>query len=328
MEKNLVSIVVPVYNAELLIERCIESVLSQSYKKFELLLIDDGSVDNSGVLCDNYVSRDCRVRTFHKKNGGVSSARNLGISYASGEYLTFLDADDYYETNFLENCLKNNNSDLVISGFRRIGKINNLAQCEIAKHYFINKGLGEDWSNAPENFLFWFPWGKIFRSDVIKKNNIRFDENLFYSEDFCFVMDYLINVNTLDIITHVDYVHYIEPTNRSVKYKMNANHLIVHYMAHELRFSKLGEKCNQSFRNIKIRVYRRLFKNFLGYLSLSSVNDFYEQARFFNSWSSKISFFDMVFDNVCFLKKMVYQVMIKFPLFLRIWLKSNDKFQI
>ena len=101
-----VSIIVPVYKAEMYITECIESVLSQTYPDFELILIDDGSPDNSGNICDEYATKDNRIKVFHKKNGGVSSARNLGIDKSSGDLITFLDADDKLLPNCLDICVK------------------------------------------------------------------------------------------------------------------------------------------------------------------------------------------------------------------------------
>ena len=98
----MISIIVPLYNAEQDLPRCIDSILAQSYTDFELLLIDDGSPDNCGAICDEYATRDSRVRVFHKKNGGVSSARNLGLENACGEYIAFIDSDDYVLNDYLE----------------------------------------------------------------------------------------------------------------------------------------------------------------------------------------------------------------------------------
>ena len=102
MNNDLISIVVPVYNVELYIEKCIKTILNQTYENFELLLINDGSNDESGFLCDKYLKLDSRVRLYHKANGGLSSARNYGIKKSFGKYITFVDSDDYIERDYLE----------------------------------------------------------------------------------------------------------------------------------------------------------------------------------------------------------------------------------
>ena len=101
-----VSIIVPVYKAEKYLNRCVDSILAQTFTDFELLLIDDGSPDRSGEICDEYAKKDSRIRVFHKKNGGVSSARNLGLDNVLGEYVTFVDSDDWVEPDFVETMIQ------------------------------------------------------------------------------------------------------------------------------------------------------------------------------------------------------------------------------
>ena len=110
----IVSIIVPVYNAEKFLRRCIDSILAQTFTDWELLLIDDGSKDASGNICDEYATKDGCIRVFHKENGGVSSARNLGLDHAKGEWVTFVDSDDYIEENFLKSFEGNLDADLVV----------------------------------------------------------------------------------------------------------------------------------------------------------------------------------------------------------------------
>ncbi len=116
----MVSIIVPVYNVEKYIHRCIESILKQTYHDWELLLIDDGSTDGSGLICDTYADSDMRIKCFHKKNGGQSSARNLGLEKAIGEQIVFCDSDDWLAPNFLEVCMREytaNNADIATANY-------------------------------------------------------------------------------------------------------------------------------------------------------------------------------------------------------------------
>lgn len=117
---DLISIIVPVYNVEKYLKRCIDSILAQTYQNIEVLLIDDGSPDDSGNICDGYTLIDSRVRVFHKENGGVSSARNLGLKEAKGDYIGFVDADDYIDSSMYEvllNNLKNENADISVCSY-------------------------------------------------------------------------------------------------------------------------------------------------------------------------------------------------------------------
>ena len=119
----LVSIIIPIYNAEKTIERCINSILNQTYKDFELLLLDDGSTDTSGLICDSFAEKDMRIRVFHKENSGVSDTRNQGIAMAGGEYLQFVDSDDWLSpdaTRFFMYTMTEHQCDMVIADFYRV----------------------------------------------------------------------------------------------------------------------------------------------------------------------------------------------------------------
>lgn len=100
----LISVIVPIYNVEKYLARCVDSIVNQTYKDFELILVDDGSPDNSGKICDEYAKKDSRIKVVHKKNGGLSDARNAGMAVATGEYISFIDSDDYVSDDFFE-CL-------------------------------------------------------------------------------------------------------------------------------------------------------------------------------------------------------------------------------
>ena len=160
-----VSIIVPVYNAEKTLERCVDSILNQTYQDFELLLVDDGSPDGSGALCDAYARQDSRVRVFHQENAGVSAARNLALDHAAGEYLQFLDSDDWITpdaTSSLVRAAREHQCDLVIADFYRVcgdrvsrkGDIDDpvvLTQEEYAAHMMEN----------PADFYYGVLWNKL-----------------------------------------------------------------------------------------------------------------------------------------------------------------------
>ena len=116
MNIPFISVIVPVFNAEKSLHRCVDSILTQKYTDFELLLINDGSTDSSGAICDRYAAKDSRVRVFHKENGGASSARNLGLDNARGEWITFCDSDDFVDKDWLKNYIDNSDGkcDLVV----------------------------------------------------------------------------------------------------------------------------------------------------------------------------------------------------------------------
>lgn len=127
---NLISVIVPVYNVELYLAECINSILKQSFSNFELLLIDDGSTDHSSLICQEYVLKDSRIKYYKKSNGGLSDARNYGIKKSIGKYITFIDSDDYIDENYLKilfDSLISNNADISIANYRRIDELGNIS---------------------------------------------------------------------------------------------------------------------------------------------------------------------------------------------------------
>ena len=233
----MISVIVPVYKAEEYLYRCVDSILAQSYTDFELLLIDDGSPDNSGVICDEYAAKDARVRVFHKENGGVSSARNLGLANARGEWITFIDADDYIESGFLD-IQKDGSEDLLIQNYKILegGKtisfiFDRRVISELEKQDLINENI--------EQQVFRVPWAKFFKRDIIVSNNILFVEGVKIGEDTLFVLDYLYHVNTVKYLSSANYI-YIERGTDYCKYNLPVSKCleIVHLLIQ--RYNKLN----------------------------------------------------------------------------------------
>lgn len=193
--KPVVSIIVPVYNAEKTISRCIESILQQEYDDFELLLIDDGSKDNSGAICDDYAKKDARIRVVHKENSGVSSSRNLALDMAMGKYLQFLDADDWITPNatrtFIE-AAEGSNADLVISDFYRVVEKRVSQKGSIDEEGLLSREeFASQMMENPADFYYGVLWNKFYRRDIISNHNLRMDENISWCEDFMFNLEYI-----------------------------------------------------------------------------------------------------------------------------------------
>ena len=148
MSNPKISVIIPVYNAESTLRRCVDSVLAQTFTDFECLLIDDGSKDRSGAICDEYAARDSRIRAFHKENGGVSSARNLGLDNATGEWIAFVDSDDWAGEKYLESFSEYLDADLIISGIQSVNKNEIVANRESE---YIDGGLYLDFRQLLES---------------------------------------------------------------------------------------------------------------------------------------------------------------------------------
>lgn len=215
---DLITVIVPVYNVVNELERCVRSVLSQTYSDFELLLIDDGSCDGSGNLCDKLMLEDSRIKVFHKCNGGVSSARNYGLDIATGVYVCFIDSDDWVESNYLESLLPVSGVDLVISSIKCEGDQQEIIMIQDAVR--TKSGIVDNFNKLLEHMAVCSPCCKIFKRDVIEKNNIRYNMNITAGEDMLFVYDYLsTGVSCIKTISTPLY-HYWIISNTSLSHKV------------------------------------------------------------------------------------------------------------
>ena len=205
----LVSVIVPVYKVERYLPRCIESILRQTYTNFELILVDDGTPDRSGIICDRYAEKDSRIKVIHKENGGVSSARNAGIDAAQGEWITFIDSDDWVSDDYLEVLLKpleNQRYDIVIGKMAWISmRID--SQCAdpmIITPREMNSRLVLD---LVETMEFCGPCLKLFLKDKIEQSHLRFPEKIAHSEDTIFVNGYLKHCDSIYITGKIIYYY-------------------------------------------------------------------------------------------------------------------------
>lgn len=199
MLKPLITIIVPIYKAQKYVKHCVNSILKQSYDNFELLLIEDGSPDNSLKICTRLASQDNRIRVIHKENGGVSSARNRGIVEAEGEFIFFCDADDWIEKNTLEylyDALKTG-ADFSYGKVTSVfGVKRTMSGPQKSATYSISEELFD--CDAFEDLLNVIgPWGKLYKTSIIKEKNILFDEKIAYGEDRIFLWEYLKNCNKI-----------------------------------------------------------------------------------------------------------------------------------
>ena len=221
----MVSVIVPVYNVEKVLHYCVDSILNQTYTDFELILVDDGSTDNSGMICDEYSKKDIRVAVVHIENGGVSKARNKGIELAKGDYICFVDSDDYISANYLEELITTKEEfpdyDSVWCGFQTVSdykeadlKINIFSEEEV-----YSKLTRKDIMTLHEKWLSQMPWNKLFKTDTIKNNSICFREDLSLGEDVIFNLDYLNHTNGKIIIVNKALNYYLRSGSESLDNK-------------------------------------------------------------------------------------------------------------
>ena len=250
MNHPRISIVVPVYNMERFLAECLDSIISQTYTNWECLIIDDGSKDSSGVICDEYASKDCRFKVFHKKNGGVSSARNLGIINCQGDFICFVDSDDTIYNGYLDTLLtslQNSDADSSACGYR-IYKTDNdyvdvcFPTCvtsieEEIKAFYVKYGADS------QRYI----CNRLLKTGIVKRNRIFFREDIFYKEDGLFLIEYLCKSNGKVAHNSQSLYKYLQNPNSAmhvIKKSYNPR-LFTNVTAHRLIISQIKKNCSK-----------------------------------------------------------------------------------
>jgi len=216
----IVSVIVPVYNQENRLTRCVDSILKQTYTNFELILIDDGSKDKSLTICNDYTTKDNRIVVLHQENAGVSVARNLGIDNARGKWLCFVDSDDYvtefYIQDLLEQVEKYGEKDtMYVSGILNC-KRNNNGEISRKPMQVMNDRLyviDDKLERVTHGHIF----AKLFDTTIVNENNIRFPEGIKYFEDEIFVSRYLLYVDRISTISRYDYLYELSAASATMQ---------------------------------------------------------------------------------------------------------------
>lgn len=185
--KDLVSVIVPIYKVEQYITRCVDSIISQTYSNLEIILVDDGSPDSCPAICDEYANNDTRVKVVHKKNGGLSDARNAGLEAAKGEYVAFIDGDDYISSNYvqvlLDDCMTND-SDISCCGFYKVYEDRRVEKsCQVYNRVFTNLEAIRDIFTA-NSLCEVMTWNKLYRRSLFIDNDIRFPVGKLHEDNF------------------------------------------------------------------------------------------------------------------------------------------------
>lgn len=218
MNNISVSIIIPVYNAEVYIQRCIDSILAQDYPNFEIILINDGSTDKSGAICEDNSHRDSRIKYYYQKNCGVSVARNFGLQVANGQWVAFIDADDYVGTRYISSLMHNSASHTLnmLRGIQRVDE-NSICTAQFglkASELHELKDIQSLLSLMILRYLpFVSPCAKLFNLQIIRNNNLSFDENIHNGEDRIFIAQYLLleDVKSISVIDYDEYFYVQNP---------------------------------------------------------------------------------------------------------------------
>lgn len=277
----MVSCIIPVYNTEKYLHRCIESVLAQTFTDWEMLLIDDGSTDASGSICDEYAVKDKRIRVFHKENGGISSARNLGLNYAQGEWIFFVDSDDSLPKTSLESLLsRSSDANIIAGGFFFVLGGDKIVET-LKEPKFISRDLDR---KIPTAYMATV-WGKLFKRKICPM----FDERVRFAEDTLFILSC---VRETDRIKLVDDTVYTYNNNAFPdKYSMTADE----YSSYLDIFGGVLNDCERIYGYTFSETRQYLKKFFTARLlyGIFHINDF----GLFKEEIRKIKKEDIVFDS-------------------------------
>lgn len=276
----MISIIIPVYNASAFLDQCIDSIASQSYQDWECILVDDGSTDNSGTICDKWTEKDSRIKVIHQQNAGVSAARNKGLNVCSGEYICFVDSDDWLEEGYLSLMINHtNDADLIVSG--------QIREYPNGKSTHVYPKNTESFSLTPENIniftelnsksLLYAPHEKLYLSSIIKSNHLVFPIGCQYGEDLTFNYHYLNYVKKIVCINKALYHYRLLQNSLSTIFRPNQffedyNQWIIlkqFYIRHSLFTDKAKEYLYKRLWGIiydGIFIYPRLTEKPTGYL--------------------------------------------------------------
>jgi len=251
----LVSVIIPVYNAEKYLSKCIESIINQTYKNIEIILINDGSTDNSSNICDAYISKDNRIKVIHKQNEGVSTARNLGIEEAKGEYISFVDSDDWLVPDAYErimHCISKYNVDVVMFEYF----VDNYNGNEIHKTYPKLNGLmnREKAIKTTISSVNRFVWSKVFSRKIF--GGLKFDTTIHFGEDTLFSAYVIDKANKIYYMSRPLY-HYFQSENSATRLAFNPK-----MFTGVEAYRQLVEICNLKYPSI-IEIAQSAYKNLI-----------------------------------------------------------------
>jgi glycosyltransferase EpsJ len=339
MINPIVSVIVPIYNAESTLRKCIDSILSQSFKNIELWLIEDGSIDKCSNICREYELLDSRVKAIYQDNKGVSYSRNLGIAKSSGKYIQFVDADDWINQEMIMNLVNtiNDNSDLVICGYNVInvcpGYTSQFERCVKNKIELDTVNFLNQFSQFYEIGLLQAVWNKIYRKDIIMEFNLSFNKDLSLGEDMLFNINYFKSCNKISLINDVLYNYTIYPYAKSLSKKYNPKRLNSQMTMYKSIIELLQEYRTYSSSNYKC------IKKYYSSSIISAVNEYLtynqciwpEKKRFIKYLLKKKDINNnivIVYNNSKWMKITALLIKTRMVYLLMILLYFNEKFRM
>lgn len=289
-----ISIIVPVFNAESYLARSLDSVITQEYHDWECLLVDDGSTDSSGQICNDYADKDSRFRVFHKANGGVSSARNYALSKALGEWITFLDADDALDKDYLSPISDDVQEDLVIGSYKRS---DNDRIDSLQDGIYADRELPVFFAKNLACLHLRTPWAKFFRKALI--GDLRFDESLRLGEDTLFCQCYYVKCESVKVDSSREYLY--TTSDAIAKYNLDVDSVLHVFCSLASVYSGMGLVCTSynSFLYYFFKAFLEGSKDKLKkWYSCRQVRDFY-MRYLANTFRKKCSYYKQWLKLYC-----------------------------
>lgn len=270
-----VSVIVPVYNSELYLGRCLDSVIKQTYRDLQIILVDDGSKDKSSEICEQYALKDDRIEVYHLENRGVSNTRNYALTKVRGEYVQFVDSDDKIKLNMVETmvrAIEKSNADMAVCNY--VKDFDDIHICNARLEFpgiYTNKEYLLNTLRDPGHHYYGVVWNKLYRSSIIARNKIRFDESVDLGEDFIFNLSYLLNSEKVKVCIQSLYYY-----NKSRDITLSSKRY------------KMLEDCQKEFNNRKkiFDFYKETFKKSGMYEEYKDRIYFYWVIFFTRQWNS------------------------------------------
>lgn len=266
---KLISIIIPVYNAKESLGYCLDTLIEQTFGNWEAIIVNDGSTDNCGEVCDEYAKKDSRFIVLHQENQGVSSARNKGIEASHGEWITFIDADDYVDRSYLETLnkyIQTESNTLIIQGLKQISNGKIKRNIEFLRKELINSNISKAFGEL-KIFEYGYTVAKLYKKEIINKYHIRFYKEISYSEDLIFMLEYILRCDSIKYIEGSGYNYVVDASSLSQRYNSFESEYALFERYNSLnnaiadRFS--FEPTNSSLRNGALILMRSIYSMYI-----------------------------------------------------------------
>ena len=275
IDMTKISVIIPIYNAESFLNECLVSIQEQTFSDYEAWLIDDGSTDNSGTICDNFAANNKLFHVIHKKNGGVSSARNAGLEKVNGEWICFIDADDTVEKEYLSTLYQFANMQkdiLIIQGFKTFLPDNTYIDKRFTNQLYNSSEVYKTFQDLNINRC-GYPFGKLYNAEIIRHHHLRFVESIHYAEDVMFMLTYLTHCSAIQTVEGMNYNYYIRKNIQSLSKRIFV--FESEYACYQLYLKRIGE-LKQRF-NLTETSLRKVYNVISEYLIRRSIGALYQK---------------------------------------------------